>query len=343
MTVPLPTRRLGKTKVTVPTIGFGAASLGNLYKRVSDEEARSAITHAYAQGLRYFDTAPYYGFGLSERRVGDALRDLDRSSFVISTKVGRLLVPDHDVVGYAERYGFHSNMPFSPTFDYTYDGIMRSIETSLQRLGLSRIDIALVHDIGKMTHGDQANRRYWEQFRDSGYRALDILRADHSIGAVGLGVNETQVCEDAMEIGQFDCFLLAGRYSLLEQDALDTFLPKCRAHGASVIAGGIYNSGILATGIRGDGPIYYNYEPAPPEIVDRVARIEHVCKDHDVKLIDAALQFPLAHPQVSCVIPGMGSRRRVDSALAQLDAKIPESFWSDLTLAGLLDTRAPLP
>ena len=146
-----------------------------------------------------------------------------------------------------------------------------------------------------------------------------------------------------MEIGQFDCFLLAGRYSLLEQDALDTFLPKCRAHGASVIAGGIYNSGILATGIRGDGPIYYNYEPAPPEIVDRVARIEHVCKDHDVKLIDAALQFPLAHPQVSCVIPGMGSRRRVDSALAQLDAKIPESFWSDLTLAGLLDTRAPLP
>lgn len=336
-------RALGGSGVSVPVVGFGAASLGNLYQPVSDGDARAALDHAYESGLRYVDTAPFYGLGLSERRVGDALRSRPRDSFVLSTKVGRLLDPDPSVTDERERYGFCSAMPFKPRYDYSYDAILRSFEASLQRLGLARIDVLLVHDIGELTHGAEENARHWRDFANGGYRALDELRAAGTIGAVGLGVNEWQVCETAMEIGRFDCFLLAGRYTLLEQGALDSFLPKCADHGASVIAGGIYNSGILATGTRRGATMHYDYAPAPPAIVARVAAIEAVCDRHGVRLVDAALQFPLAHPQVACVIPGMGSARRIDDALAQHAAAIPAAFWAELKDAGLVDPRAPLP
>ena len=288
------------------TLGFGAASLGNLYREIDDQSAREAIAAAAQIGMRYFDTAPFYGFGLSERRAGDFLRTLDREQFVLSTKVGRVLEPAPLHKGSEERHGFCSPMPFEPVYDYSYDGVMRSYEASLARLGLARIDILLVHDIGAFTHGEE-NQRHFRALSGGGVHALQELKAAGDISAVGLGVNEYQVCEDVMEIGQWDCFLLAGRYSLLEQNPLDGFMEKCLAHGATLIIGGAYNSGILATGVR-HGTAYYNYAPAPRGIVEKVEKIEDICDAHGVLLPAAAIQFPAAHQAVSSV--GDRSRRQ---------------------------------
>ena len=198
-------------------IGLGCASLGNLYRPISDEQARATVAAAWDAGVRLFDTAPYYGLGLSERRLGDALRDYPRDAFCVSTKAGRLLCPDTRTDLPAERHGFVTPMPFKPRFDYSYDGIMRSFEDSLQRLGLARIDVLLAHDLGELTHGS-ASHGHFSDFAAGGYRAMEELRRNGDIKAIGLGVNETQVLDAAMEIGDFDCFLLAGRYTLLEQD-----------------------------------------------------------------------------------------------------------------------------
>ena len=335
-------RPIGQTRLSVTELGFGAASLGNLYREVDDATAKHTLQVAIDAGMRYVDTAPYYGFGLSERRVGDVLRAVARDEFVLSTKVGRILepVPEHE--GSEERYGFLSPMPFEPRFDYSYDAIMRSFEDSMQRLGLARIDILFVHDIGTITHGE-ANDAHMKDLMDSGYRALDELRSGGLINAIGLGVNEFEICELAMEFGQFDCFLLAGRYTLLEQEALTSFLPKCASHGATVVIGGAYNSGILATGTRSGKTAYYNYAPAPESVIQHVRRIEAVCDAHGVELASAALQFPLAHAQVSCVIPGLGSPRRIAQTLLQYRSNIPSDFWSELKHEALVREDAPTP
>lgn len=335
-------RRLGGQGLEVTELGFGAASLGNLYQPVSDTEARSVIEAAYAGGVRYFDTAPHYGFGLSERRLGDGLRAHDRAQFVLSTKVGRLLAPSRDGAVPAVRHGFHSALPFEPVFDYSYQGVMRSFEDSLQRLGLARIDVLLIHDIGKATHGP-ANTELFRLCMEGGYKALDELRAKGLVGAIGLGVNEYEVCQDAMQWGRFDCFLLAGRYTLLEQQSLDTFMPACARHGATVIIGGAYNSGILATGTRGPGPRYFNYAPAPDAIVERVGRLESVCDEFGVTLAAAALQFPLAHPVVASVIPGVATVGQFEQTLRLFGENIPEAFWHTLKARGLLRAEAPIP
>lgn len=335
-------RPIGKTQLAVSELGFGAASLGNLYKAVSNDEAQSTLNTAIKSGINLFDTAPRYGLGLSERRVGDALRELNSSDYVISTKVGRILTPDKKVNVKELRYGFDTPMPFDAHYDYTYDGIMRSFEDSQQRLGLAEIDILLVHDIGVDTHGDK-DPYYYQQLSSSGYKALDELRQQGLIKAIGLGVNESEICERVMELGQWDCFLLAGRYSLLEQDSLDTFLPKCESHGASIILGGPYNSGILATGVKGSSVPHYNYEPAPQDIVNRVRKIEDVCEQFDVTLAAAALQFPLGHSAVATVIPGMGSERRVTKTVELFHQYIPTEFWSQLKHEGLLHPDAPIP
>jgi D-threo-aldose 1-dehydrogenase len=319
-------RRLGSHGPEVTELGFGAASLGNLYRPVSDADARSVIDAVYAGGVRYFDTAPHYGFGLSERRVGDGLRAHSRAEFVLSTKVGRLLVPLPDGTEPTERHGFHSALPFEPVFDYSYRGVMRSFEDSLQRLGLARIDVLL-----------------FRLCMDGGYKALDELRAQGRVGAIGLGVNEYEVCQEAMQWGRFDCFLLAGRYTLLEQQSLDAFMPACASHGATVIIGGAYNSGILATGTRGSGTRYFNYAPAPDAIVERVARIESVCDEFGVTLAAAALQFPLAHPLVASVIPGVATVQQFEQTMRVFSESIPEAFWHTLKARGLLRTDAPVP
>lgn len=326
----------------LPRLGLGCASLGNLYRAIDREQAFATVDAAWDAGMRYFDTAPFYGLGLSERRLGDALRGRSREGFLLSTKVGRLLDRDTASDLGMERYGFITPMPFKVRYDYSYEGIMRSYEASLHRLGLARIDILLVHDIGVATHGD-ANIAHFAALADGGYRALDELRRNGDISAIGLGVNEWQVCSDAMEIGQWDCFLLAGRYTLLEQEPLHGFLPQCQAHGARIILGGAYNSGILATGTRKGGTMHYNYAPAPAHIIERVARIEAVCDEHGVTLAAAALQFPLAHPAVQCVIPGVGEPRRVRQTQQLIEQFIPSAFWNQLSFEGLLDPAAPVP
>jgi len=334
-------RPVGETGVSVTELGFGCGTFGNLYRPIRDEDARAAVDAAVASGIRYFDTAPFYGFGLSERRLGDALRR--HRGVTVSSKVGRVLVADATLDVDAMRDGFASPMPFRPSYDYSYDGILRSHEASLHRLGLARIDLLLVHDIGTGTHGE-ANARYWEQLtRGGGFRALEELRDSAAIAGFGLGVNETAVCLDAMRETRIDVVLLAGRYTLLEQDALDAFLPACVTQGVSVVIGGPYNSGILATGTKSGGVLHYNYDIAPPAIVERVARIEQVADAHGVPLAAAALQFPLAHPAVACVVPGLASAEQVDRALHLYRATIPDAFWSDLRGAGLLREDAPVP
>lgn len=331
-------RQIGTTSLHVDTLGFGCASLGNLYHTVSDQAATELLQASWLHGFRYFDTAPHYGQGLSERRVGDLLRR-HADDYVLSTKVGRLLRP----AGYAtERHGFISPMPFDIAYDYSYSGILRSFEDSLQRLGLDRIDILYMHDIGTVTHG-AANEQLFPIAMNEGYRAMDELRRDGLVRAIGLGVNEYEVCEAALDYGDWDCFLLAGRYTLLEQNALDTFLPKCVERNCSIIIGGAYNSGILATGVHGKGPWHYDYGPAPEDVITRVASIEKTCRDYGVPLAAAALQFPLAHPAVVSVIPGIGKVRRIEQTQKLFSTDIPDEFWNSLSTQGLIRSGAPVP
>ena len=340
MSIALPTRPIGRTKLSVPELGFGAAPLGNLYGAMSDADARDTVLAALQGGLTHFDTAPYYGFGLSERRVGDAVRS--HESIVVSTKVGRLLKPDPTIQGSGRRHGFYSPMPFEPVYDYTFDGVMASWEASRQRLGLARIDILYVHDIGRMTHGDQHAASFRQLTSGGGFRALEELRSSNEISAFGLGVNETAVCLEAMNYADLDVILLAGRYTLLEQDALGDLLPACARSRTSIVVGGPYNSGILATGTK-CGDTHYNYDIAPAEIIERVRRIETHCDRLRVPLAAAALQFPLANPVVASVIPGLGNPRHVEQTLDFYRASIPGEFWHDLKTNGLLHPDAPIP
>lgn len=288
-------RRIGRTSVEVTVLGLGCATLGGSRVPVNRQEAEAIVAAAWAAGVSYIDTAPYYGVGQAERGVGDAMRWVPRDAWVLSTKVGRLLRPHPSAPADTDR---RYPLPFEPVYDYSYDGVMRSFEDSLQRLGLPRIDLLYVHDIGAMQHGAEAHPRLMRILRDGGYRALEKLRADGTVRAIGIGVNEREVLLEAMEWGDWDAFLLAGRYTLLEQAPLDDLMPKCEQAGTSIVVGGPLNSGILA------GRETWNYRAAPPDIVARVKAIEAVCDSHQVPLAAAALQFPLAHPAVAAVIPG---------------------------------------
>lgn len=339
MSLPAGMRRIGSTNLEVDALGFGCASIGNLYHEVTDDEAQTLLEAAWSKGFRYFDTAPHYGQGLSERRLGDVLRKHQGDGYVLSTKVGRLLRP----AGYAGmRHQYASPMPFDIHYDYSYSGVMRSFEDSLQRLGLDRIDILYVHDIGAYTHGDD-NEELYSIAMTEGYKALDNLRSEGLVSAIGLGVNEHQVCEEAMNHGDWDCFLLAGRYTLLEQEALHTFLPKCVDRGCSVIIGGVYNSGILATGVSGKGPLHYDYGPPPTHVIEKVAKLESICKDFGIPLPGAALQFPFAHPAVACVLLGLGQAARLQQSLDLLALEIPPAFWEALQNESLLVDGTPFP
>ncbi|MGH8294026.1 MAG: aldo/keto reductase [Steroidobacteraceae bacterium] len=322
----------------IKPFGFGASSLGNLYRPVAEQAARDTVMACWASGIRYFDTAPYYGFGLSERRLGDALRDFGREEYLLSTKVGRLLQPAGPA---REKLGFCSPMPFDPVYDYGYDGVMRSFEASLQRLGLDRIDILYMHDIGAITHGE----RHEEVFAiamGGGYRALDDLRRQGVVGAIGLGVNEVEVCEASFEHADFDLFMVAGRYTLLHHQCLG-LLEKCRARGIGIVAAGVFNSGILATGTSGTQPSHYDYASPPEEISARVADLEAVCRSFGVPLPAVALQFATAHPAVLCAVIGAADPELVrdDAALAALP--IPPALWQALRENGLLSAEVPLP
>ncbi|SEJ28452.1 D-threo-aldose 1-dehydrogenase [Sphingobium sp. AP50] len=324
-------------------LGFGAAAIGNLHRAISEAEARAVVEAAWDAGLRYFDTAPHYGFGLSEKRLGAVLADLDpQGEAILSTKVGRRLDPVPDADLSQQRQGFVSPEPYQSAFDYSYDAVMRSYEASRQRLRRDRIDILYVHDIGRFAHGDAHDARMRE-LMDGGFRALTELRAAGVVGAIGLGVNEIAVCEEVMARADIDLILLAGRYTLLEQAPLDRLLPLCMQKGVRIILGGPFNSGILAQGVRHGGAVHYDYGPAPADIVARVGRMEDICADFGIALGAAALQFPLAHLAVATVIPGIGSVRHLQSALDLMGQAIPAAFWQTLKDEALIDPRSPVP
>ncbi|MCW4462797.1 aldo/keto reductase [Sphingomonas sp. BT-65] len=325
-------------------LAFGAASIGNLYRAVPDDQAREVVVRAWDAGIRYFDTAPHYGFGLSEKRLGAALAELDPAqTAIVSTKIGRRLDPRPDADLSVARQAFVSPEPYESVFDYSYDAVMRSYEASLKRLRRDRIDILYAHDLGSFAHGD-AHPRLFREFLDGGYRAMRELRDSGAVSAIGLGVNETAVCIEMLGAGEIDLIMLAGRYTLLEQDPLDDLLPLCAEHGVRLVIAGPYNSGILAKGVRHGGAIpNFNYEPAPTAIVERVEAIEDICARHGVQLAAAALQFPLAHPQVASVVPGMGSVRQVEDALALMARPIPAALWAELKDTGLIRRDAPVP
>ena len=331
--------RRGNGGLAFTELGFGTAPLGNLYRAITDAEADAVLDAAWAAGVRYYDTAPLYGLGLSETRLNRFLRGKPRDAYVLSTKVGRLL----DVATEATRDG-HGKWFDVPArrerYDYGYDGVMRSVEASFARLGVDRIDVLLAHDIDVPNQGSRANvDAKVDQLQAGGYHALERLRSEGAIAAFGAGVNEWEVCEQLARRGDYDLFLLAGRYTLLEQEALTSFLPLCEARGIGVVIGGPYNSGILATGPRPGAR--YNYEPTGQAVLDRVARIERVCDAHGVRLVDAAFRFPLLHPCTVSVIPGGQGVEEMASNVAAAAAAIPPGLWSDLKAEGLLRPDAP--
>lgn len=339
-------RQVGRTSLEVTALSLGSAPLGGLYHELSDDDAHATVHAAWESGIRFFDTAPHYGHTKAEHRLGAALRHYPRADYVLSTKVGRRFVPR--TTPYDGSEGWSDPLPFQGIYDYTYDGIIRSFEDSQQRLGMADIDIVLIHDIGRVTHGDK-NPVYWRQLsNEGGFRALDELRATRGVKAVGLGVNEGAAILDAMSEFDIDCALLAGRYTLLEQATLDDLLPECEKRGTSILLGGAFNSGILARALRptkhaGSGELKFNYGDAPASIIERVDALEKICRDYGVALSSAALQFPYAHKVVATVLMGARNADEVRMNVASFDDTIPPALWLALRASGLLRVDAPLP
>jgi D-threo-aldose 1-dehydrogenase len=324
-------------------LGFGGAAIGNLYEAVDENTALNTLRKAIAFGITYIDTAPHYGFGLSEKRIGRLLSELESdNNIVISTKVGRRLVADNQSDLSQPRQAFISPEPYISQFDYSYDAIMHSWEQSQKRLSRDKIDILYVHDIGRRTHGQQHEQTF-RQFMDGGYRALESLRKQGVVGAIGLGVNEWEICREVLDVADLDILLLAGRYTLLEQDPLDTLFPQCRERGVKIVIGGPYNSGILATGVRGSGAVNYDYGQASQAMIERVRNIEDICVDYNIPLAAAALQFAYAPDVVSSVIPGINSPKRVASTVNDMRLAIPAEFWKELKKQNCIREDSPVP
>jgi D-threo-aldose 1-dehydrogenase len=323
---PIPTAVLGTTDVEVTRLGLGTAPLGGWPEAVTAEEGRSAIESAWAAGLRYFDTAPFYGFGQSESWLGEVLRDRDRDSYVLSTKVGRLLEPRRT----SEPPFFQGARPFEAVFDFSYDGTMRSFESSLERLGIERIDIALIHDPDD----------HLAEALDGAYAALAELRDGGIVRAIGAGMNFAAPLAFLIDRADLDCVLLAGRYTLLDHAALDELLPLAEKRNVSIIAGGVFNSGILADPRPG---ATFDYAPAATDVLRRATQLEEVCDSFGVSLAAAALQFPLGHPAVAAVLTGARSRGEVHENVHSMRFQIPPELWDALTEKGLLRADAPRP
>jgi D-threo-aldose 1-dehydrogenase len=336
----LPARRIGQTELEVSVLGLGGAPLGDLYERIPEERAVATLEIAYQRGIRFFDTAPLYGHGLSEHRLGHVLRSKPRADLVVSTKVGRWLRPERGEL--VDRGQFAGGLNFQTVYDYSYDGTMRALEQSYHRLGMDRVDIALIHDVDIWTHGSaEAYERRFREAMDGAYRALDELRRSGVVRVIGVGINEVAPCVRFAKEAAFDCFLLAGRYTLLEQNGLNDLFPLAEQHGFSLLLGGPFNSGILATGATPGAK--YNYKPALPAIIKQVARIEAVCKRHDVPLAAAAIQFPLGQPTIASIVTGAVSPFEVERNAAYVDMQIPRSLWDELKAEKLLAADAPVP
>ncbi len=324
MTTLISKRPLGTTGIELSELSFGVSSLGNLYRAVSDEEAVDVLDAVWNAGIRYMDVAPYYGFGLAETRLGQYLQGKRHEDFVVSTKVGRILEPvdPSDVPD----LGFVDPLQNCPRFDYSYDGIMRSYESSLMRMPDAPIKILYVHDIGELTHGKDENGRHIRELLGGGFKALDELKSTTDVDAIGLGVNEVEICLTLASEYDLDALLLAGRYTLLDRSAETQLLEVCRKQNIGIVVGGVFNSGILATGAV-DGACY-DYEPATPQICKKVDALEAVCQGHDVKLASASLQFALHSDLVASVLVGTGRVSSVQRSVDGVKDPIPDALWS---------------
>lgn len=304
-------------------LSFGCSALAGLYHPISEAGARQVLQAAWDQGIRYFDTAPHYGNGMSERRVGDFLRG--RNDWILSTKVGRVLTPDTTTS--APVNGFYNPLPFRQHFDFTYDGIMRSVDSSFDRLGLSRIDILYVHDLGDPAAGtDTPEHR--ADFFESGYKALEVLKSEGVVRAVGLGVNTTGICEEAIGRVDLDLILLAGRYTLLDRSAQAKLVPLCQTHDIRLVIGGVFNSGVLATGAVSGA--HYDYAPATEEVMNRVRKLEAVCASHSVPLATAALQYPARDPVVASTLLGTSKVGSLSRNVRAWSSDTPDALWTEL-------------
>jgi D-threo-aldose 1-dehydrogenase len=317
--------KLKAGRLAIPPLGFGG---GSAFGGLAD--ATDLLDHAYRRDIRYFDTAPFYSLGESERRFGAFLRDRPRDDYILSTKVGRLVRPSTNPAAAGA---------MQIVYDYTYDGTLRSLDESLERLGLDRIDIAYIHDVSPKWQGADYDRRFGEAM-EGAYRALDRLRQEGTLGAIGVGVKDWDVCLRFARAGKFDCFMLAGGYTLLEHTALSEFLPYCVDNRIAVIVASPFNSGILATGAVGDASFFYNV--APPQILERTRKLDQICARHSVPLGAAALQFPLLHPAVASVVAGYGTASEVDASLDWRSYPIPAALWADLKSEKLLPDAAPI-
>ena len=338
---PLAKRRLGKSGVELTQLGFGGAPLGELFVRVSDEDAQATLQAAWDAGIRYFDTAPWYGRGQSEHRFGRFLYTRPRAEFVLSTKVGRILRAPRSPARFDTGF-WAGGLHFDHVFDYSYDGIMRAFEDCLQRLGLNRIDLLVIHDLDFWHHRVEAKvEAYLAQLATSGWRALDELRGAGVVRGLGAGINELGMIPRFLDLVELDFFLVALRYTLMEHDTLDAELPYCERRDVGIVIGGVFSSGITAT-----GPIAgakYNYADATPEVLEKVRRIEAVCRRHGVPLPAAALQFPFGHPCVTSVIPGGFKPEHVAANLGHMRHPIPADLWAELKAERLIRADAPVP
>ena len=339
---PTARRQLGRTGLALTQLGMGTAPLGDLWERIPEERAQATFAAAWQHGVRYFDTAPWYGNTLAEQRLGHFLRQQPRGEFAISTKVGRVYTRPRDPDRF-EPVGFWAGgLPFELRFDYGYEGVMRSFEDSLHRLGLARVDLLVIHDIDPGYHGDDAGvERCFAELEGGGIRALEELRSAGDIRGFGAGINEGPMLGRFLDRFDLDFFLVAMPYTLMDQAPLDDALPRCVERGIGIVIGSPYASGILATGpIEG---AKYNYAPAAPEILEKARRIQAVCQRHGVALAAASLQFPLGHPAVAAVIPGAVAPEEAARNVATMQVEVPAALWAELKAEGLLRADAPVP
>jgi len=329
---------LGKTGIEVSAIGFGGAPLGDLFEILDDQVCYDTLKNSYKNGINFFDTSPFYGFGLSEHRIGNYLKSIRREDFILCTKVGRYMTPEDPAK--INRGIFKGGLNFSPNLDYSYDGVMKSFEQSLFRLGLSEIDICLIHDVDKWTHGEDVKIRFKEAMNGA-YKALEKLRSEKVLKAIGVGLNESDMCARFAEAGDFDCMVLAGRYTLLEQGALDVFFPLALKKNIGIILAGVFNSGILIKGVNPNST--YNYAKIPNYIEKKYFEIDKICKEFNVPIGAAALQFCSANSLVSTMILGMDHPIQINENISLLNYKISNEFWLKLVEKKLIDSRSPVP
>ena len=331
-------RKLGKTDIELSAIGFGGAPIGDLFENLQDENCYKVLENCFEKNINHFDTSPYYGNGLSEQRLGNFLKKIPKNKYYLSTKVGRYLTSEKEEN--IDRGKWAGGLNFVPNIDYSYDGVMKSFEQSLHRLATSKIDICLIHDVDRFTHGDQVDH-YFKIAMSGAYKALTQLKEEKIIKAIGIGVNDADMCKRFAEAGDFDCMLLAGRYTLLDQSALDDCIPIAEEKNIGIILGGVFNSGILAKGIGED--ITYFYQTIPDNIKKKYNEISIICKRYDVSVTSAALQFCYANKNISSMVIGMDRVNQINNNISSLSKKIPNDLWEELKNKNIIDERCTLP